>query len=211
MDEYPGNSHSERPPIRPEVTRSEEPRIERVTVNAVTPRKKSLGKRFVDSFAGGDDAQSVISYVILEVVVPATKDMIAEGASQFVEGLLFGDRRPSARRPGTRTGYTNYSQYSRSSTPRRDEPREVTKLSRARFDFAELVISTRVEAQQVLDAMYEALEKYRAISVADFYDLVGMSSQHTDNKWGWESLNSVRIIRVGGGYILDLPKPEPLR
>lgn len=195
--------------VKREVTDSPERKIERITVNEVTTRKKSLPKRFAEAFIGGDDARTVIAYVVLEVILPATKDLVVDAGTQALERAFFGDGRPSNRRSlGSRPGYTNYSRYSQTTRP---EPREVSRVARARHDFDEVVISTRAEADQVLSTMYEVLERYDSISVADFYDLVGVSSGHTDHKWGWEKLSGVRILRVNGGFILDLPKPEPLR
>ncbi len=208
MDEYPSNSHGESPYTKREVVPSEK-KIEQVTVNQVSKRKRPLGKRFVESFTGGDDARTVIGYVVLEVIVPATKDAIADAVSQFVERSLFGEARSASRRTGTRPGYTNYSRYSQ--TGRREEPREISRTARARHDFEEVVIATRPEADQVLSKMLEVIERYNVLSVADFYDLVGITASHTDNKWGWEDLRGVGIVRVRDGYLLDLPKPDPLR
>lgn len=210
MDEYPSNTHGENPSSKREVIPSGEiKRATQVTVNQVSKRKKPLGKRFVESFAGGDDARTVFGYVVLEVIVPATKDAIADAVSQGIERMLFGEARSTSRRTGTRPGYTNYSRYSQTTRPA--EPREISRVARARHDFEEVVISTRAEADQVLSSMLEVLEKYNVISVADFYDLVGITGTHTDNKWGWEDLRGVGIVRVRDGYLLDLPKPDALR
>ena len=210
MEDLPSNSHGESPYVRREVTPGEK-KIEQVTITKVTKRKKGLGKRFVETFAGGDDARTVFGYVVLEVVVPATKDLIADVGTQAIERFLYGEGRSAPRRPGAArsTGYTNYSRYSQA---RPVEPREISKVARARHEFEEVVISSRPEAEAVLSAMYEVLEKYKAISVADFYDLVGITAGHTDIKWGWEDLRGTTIVRTrAGGYVLELPKPEPLR
>lgn len=210
MDEFPSNAHGESPYTKREVKPSEDPKVVQVTVNQVVKRKKSLGRRFVESFATGDDSRTVIQYVMLDVIVPATKDAIADAVSQFVERSLFGEPRSASRRTGQRpnTSYTNYTKY---SSPSRSEPREISKTARARHDFEEVIISTRAEAEQVLSSMLEVIEKYNSITVADFYDLVGITGNHADNKWGWEDLRGTGIVRVGGGYLLDLPKPDPLR
>jgi len=42
------------------------------------------------------------------------------------------------------------------------------------------------------------------------YELVGLDSTHTDHKWGWEELTGAGVSRIRGGYLLDLPEPEPL-
>ena len=45
----------------------------------------------------------------------------------------------------------------------------------------------------------------------DLYDLVGISGQYTDNKYGWVNIKNAEPVRtIGGGYMLKLPKAIPL-
>jgi hypothetical protein len=48
------------------------------------------------------------------------------------------------------------------------------------------------------------------VSVADLYDLVGVTGNYTDNKYGWTDIRSASVIRVRDGYMLKLPKALPL-
>jgi hypothetical protein len=59
--------------------------------------------------------------------------------------------------------------------------------------------------------MDQLIEKYETVSVADLYELLGVTSSYTDEKWGWVDLREATIRRVRDGYLLDLPKPESLR
>lgn len=68
----------------------------------------------------------------------------------------------------------------------------------------------RAEAEEVIDRMFELVSRYGSVSVADMYELVGLASTHTDNKWGWTDLSGAGVSRIRGGYLLDLPEPEPL-
>lgn len=60
--------------------------------------------------------------------------------------------------------------------------------------------------------MYERLQEYDLVSVADLYTMLGWTSRstHTDQKWGWESLQGADIKMVHDGYLLILPKIIPL-
>ena len=49
-----------------------------------------------------------------------------------------------------------------------------------------------------------------AVSVADFYDLVGVSGNYTDNKYGWTDIRNASVIHVRDGYMIKLPKALPL-
>ena len=46
--------------------------------------------------------------------------------------------------------------------------------------------------------------------MADFYELAGIESEWTDEKYGWGELSEARVERVRNGYIVALPKPEPI-
>ena len=66
------------------------------------------------------------------------------------------------------------------------------------------------EQAKVLNQMIDALATYNCVSVADLYDLVGMTSNYTDNKYGWYDLRTAYIQGVSGGYVIRLPKPVAL-
>ena len=62
----------------------------------------------------------------------------------------------------------------------------------------------------MLDRMNEIVETYGLVKVADLYDLVGLTCNYTDNKYGWTSLRTADIVRVRDGYTLKLPKAMPI-
>lgn len=216
MDDFPSNARTriitnKTTTVKQEVT--EEPKkIEKITTGEVIRRKKPLGKRLFETFFGGD-AKTVISFVVMEVLVPAAKDAVADAVSQGVERTLFGEVRSSSRRAGSRpsSGYISYNRFSTPSTKSREEPREISRRSRAHHEFDEIYLATRAEAEEALDRMYDLISKYEQATVADLYDLLGISSEYTDDKWGWTDLHGAGVIYSRKGYLLDLPKPEPLR
>lgn len=71
-----------------------------------------------------------------------------------------------------------------------------------------MVFGTRAAAQDVLEELYDKLEEYHVVSVADLYTMLDWTSRstHTDQKWGWENLQGSDIKRVRDGYLLILPK-----
>jgi hypothetical protein len=86
----------------------------------------------------------------------------------------------------------------------------MSQRGRAKHDFDEIVLDQRAEAEEVIDRLYDVVNKYEQATVADLYDLVGLSSTHTDHKWGWTDLRGAGVSRIRDGYLLDLPDPEPL-
>ena len=58
--------------------------------------------------------------------------------------------------------------------------------------------------------MDELIETYGSVSVADMYDLVGISCEYTDNKYGWKNIRTAEPVHVRDGYMLKLPRALPL-
>jgi hypothetical protein len=211
--EYPGNSRRVRETAKPEPT--EDKKIDKVIDTTVVRRKKSLGKRFVELFVVGD-AKSVMSYVFLDVMMPAAKDMFADMASTTVERMIFGESRTSNRRPGTHArstgtpGYVSYNRYATASRDREESRSGLSRKARATHDFDEIIISSRAEAEEVIDRLFDLVAKYQSATVADLYGLIGETPAFTDEKWGWIDIQGAGVRRAHGGYLLDLPKPVPL-
>lgn len=212
--DFPSNARNPKVAAKQPV---ETKKVERVVEGEVVRRKKPIGKRLRETFLGGD-TKGVFEYIMLDVLVPAAKDTIADAASQGVERMIFGEARSTSRRTGYRPGsssgpinYANrYSPVGRASG--RDEDRaQLSRRARANHEFDEIILNTRPEAEAVIEQLFELVSNYDEATVADLYELVGVSGNFTDHKWGWTDMRGAGVQRVRGGYLLDLPKPEPLR
>lgn len=222
MEKYPSNSHNKvqtegtKTVKRVETTTEVKPekKIERVTTGTVIQRKKPLGKRFAETFGGGD-AQGVASYILQDVLLPAAKDMVADAVSQGIEKMLFGEARGGGRSRLNNTRksastYTSYNKFAVNPGHRREveNPKPMSRRAKATHDFDEIILASRAEAQQVLEQMVTLVDEYEEATVADLYEMVGMTSDFTDNNWGWSSLRGSSVSRVRDGWLLDLPQPE---
>lgn len=204
MDSLPTNSHKSKNP------NEEKPKIEKVVAGTVVQRKRPLGKRIAETF-GATDMKSVGGFVVLDVILPAAKDMVADAISQGIERMLFGEARSISRRPNkqySNNGYVNYSRYNPSTPP--FKPNVPSRRARGSHDFNEIILETRVEADEVIERLFDLVDRYQSASVADLYELVGIQGQYTDDKWGWVDIRGAGVTRIRNGYLLDLPRPEPL-
>lgn len=204
MDYPPNSDTSKSAPI-------EDKNLKRVTSGDPVRRRKSLRKQFSETFVGGD-AKTAMRYVVFGVLIPAAKDAIAEAGAQGIEKLIFGDsrRRSSGSNPSSGpTGYVSYNRYSMGNQ-QAAPPRAMSQRARSQHNFDEIVLSSRAEAEQVIDSLFDVVSRYESASVADLYELVGIPSAHTDHKWGWSDIRGSGVSRVRGGYLLDLPEPTPL-
>lgn len=185
--------------------------ISPVVSGSAVRRKRSLRKQFKETFVAGD-ARTAIQYVLFDVLLPAAKDMVVEAGAQGIEKLIYGDsRRRSLTRPQAGpTGYVSYNRMAQGGSRFSGPERALSRRARARHEFDEIVLDERSEAEDVINLMFELVSRYGSASVADLYELVGLSSNHTDNKWGWTDLSGAGVSRIRGGFLLDLPEPEPL-
>lgn len=216
MENFPGNSHK----LKKAPSEKVEPeKATKIIEGVVVTRKTPIGRRVLQTFLGGD-AKSAWAYVLYDVIIPSSKDMVLDGFNSGLERLFLGESRSNTRRGyGGRnsSNYNNYqSRFTRSDdrssrTSRdRDDSRPVSKRGRATHDFSEIILGSRVEAQNVLDEMFQRIEKYDYCGVVDLYEMVGATPDFTDEKWGWMDLRGAGVTRVRTGYLLDLPRPEPL-
>lgn len=181
--------------------------IKRVVKGAVRRRKEPL----LDRIFGGETAQGIVEYVLWEVLVPAAKSTLSDIVSNTIELALYGDtsRRSSRlKRDRDRTVVSYNSMYDK--RPRRSDKRSNPRPRRDRHRFDDVVVAARVDAEEVLSTLIDLVDQYGLATVGDFYDACGISSEYTDRKYGWESLNEASIHPVRGGYIIDLPKPTPI-
>jgi hypothetical protein len=207
IPDYPPNSDaSKRNPL-------DDKKVERITSGEAKRKKKSLGKQFKETFVGGD-ARTAARYVVMDVLVPAARDMIVDMGVAGIEKFIFGEarrRRGPTPPPSGPQGYFNYNRpYTPTGSRMTGPERVMSRRARAAHDFDEVVLESRAEAEEVINRLFEIVSRYESATVADLYELVGLSSVHTDHKWGWTNLRGAGVSTTRDGYLLDLPEPEPL-
>lgn len=202
--DYASNSHKSKAAIVPTNNDPEKRKVSKPVAKAVKT-KKAPGRTLVESFVT-DDLPAVKDYLIFDVLIPATKNAISDMVTTGIEMILFGES--TSRRSGSRTSTNqkvSYSNYYRTSS------NSSTKLSpRERYSYDDVVLGTRGEAEDVLGHMYDILDEYEMVSIADLYDLVGIQSRYTDNKYGWTDLTGARVERTRDGYYIHLPRTRVL-
>lgn len=198
-----------------EEERGERPKVEAVITGKVIRRKPPLGQRFIETFFAGQ-AEGLGGHLLIDIVVPMAKDMLRNVVMQGLDQILSpkDEQYRSNDRPGFRPqptpARTSYNRMSGSTPPwSREEPRQVPRSVRANHEFDTIILPDRAAAQKVLDTMRDRLARYESVSVQEFYSMMDVTGDWTDNRWGWTEIGNPEIRWVrGGGYVLDLPKPE---
>lgn len=201
MDDYKPNSHRFKEEQKTDV-KEESKKLEKVVNGSVKVRKKSHLKEALIS----EDASNIKSYIVIDVLIPSIKKAISDIVKNGIEMLLYGDsgRSNGQRSPSSSVSYRDYYD-------RRDDRYRPNPSQRQGRSIDDLVIESRGEAEEVLTRMDELLETYKMVTVADFYDLVGVTCDYTDNNYGWTSLRSAEVVRVRDGYIIKLPRALPIK
>ena len=89
--------------------------------------------------------------------------------------------------------------------------RPVVNQPRVRYSFEDVVLDSRSDAEEILYRMDEILATYGMVRVADLYEFAGISSNFTDNDYGWYDIRTAEIVRVRDGYIIKMPRAVPLK
>ena len=167
------------------VNRIPEKKVEKVVHNKVIVRKKTgFNKFFNDVIA--DKLKSAKTYIFGDVLIPTIKKAISDIVTDGTDILLYGDSRharSSYRGVADRVSYRSYY-----DSPKNREREPVVKSSS--FSLDDIIVSTRTEAEDLIDSMNEIIDHYTVVSVADLYAMIKINPPYTANKFGWGDISS---------------------
>jgi hypothetical protein len=208
--DLPGNSRKLKAARAAQETPKEH-RQEKIIVGEVVRRRKRLSRRFTEAFFGDEKVGDAVESFIAEILVSAFKSMVSDTVGQFSNALkdgsdkfLYGTTRRSittARGP-----YTSYNRV----TGVRPPYNQISDRARMRQDFDDVILESRGEAEDVIDRMRELIDQFDVATVADFYDLVNITSDFPEERWGWTDLRSAKVTHVRGGYLISMPRAQPV-
>lgn len=201
MAEYKSNS------FKSKETEADDKKVEKVVKGEVSVKKPGVGKKFGDVFLN-ETGENVKNYILFDVLLPAIKDAIVDVITNGTNMLFYGSGSSGRSKRGGTNSRTSYSSYYRGSVSR-DDRVESRRTYRDRAGVKEIIFDNRADAQEVLECLEEILDKYRMVSVADYYELCGQTGTYTDRNYGWSDISSSTISRDRDGYIIKLPKAEP--
>ena len=205
--------------------------LEKVGTSEAVVKEKTTGEKIKDAFIA-ESAENVKRYLIEEKIVPELKefvlDLLFDGLS-----MLLGTKRRSggygksndywaaSNGGGSYYKYASTSNYY-SNSYRKPQTSEPVRGKNESEDPCEVLFKigpdetpndAKNTAKEVLSNLRDAAMEYDHASVADLYELSGISPKSfTDNNYGWnpEMLQYAVIKRVREGYSLELPHPIPI-
>ena len=205
MPDYPDNSDASKVEAPVPVREDESHGI----ISGKATRKKKSALKKASETVLADDAETIKSYLVFDVLIPAAKDTLSDLVTNALDMMLYGSSKGSSgrtvNRRRTSSGYHNkYNQ------PESKKKPQLSDRSRRMMSFDDIILDSRPDAEQVLDYLRRRIDSYEAASVADLYDAVDITSDWTDTKYGWYDLDDAQVRRTRDGFLLDLPRAERL-
>ena len=119
------------------------------------------------------------------------KKQEAESTSSYVNTVL-GDLIEKFRNSLAKTNYNT-----------------IMNTKRTKID-TEVVFKHKNNALVALSNLEDIFDRYYVVSVADLYDEAGIKCDYTYGRFGWKNyddIHNAKIVKVKGGYMIDLPEP----
>lgn len=196
--EFKSNSHKSK---EQQAVREHE-KLAPVVSGSAKTKKRSMPSKLVNIFFPGD-VKSVKQSVVQDVVIPTVKNIMLDS----LEMILFPEGRVGKRGKGggTRVSYGSYYE-------KGEKAIKAVKNRMDVFDYDDVEFETRGDADAVLFALDDVIERYGFASVGEFYDLSQVTTtNYAVNKYGWTDLKDASVVSIrGGGWMIRFPRPEPL-
>lgn len=194
MEKFPGNSNAEK-----------EAKAKKIISGTAKVKEKSLTEKFKEVFFA-EAEKDLKDYILFDVILPTVKDTLFSTITDSLSMVLFG----TAKSRNKNTGSTIISYNKISASPYTRPSVSRNPFGGSRVPEKDFIFETRQEADSVLDGMLEYISQYGTVTLADLKAMIGVTTDFTDNKWGWDNLSQSSIRRIREGYILVLPNIKPI-
>jgi hypothetical protein len=181
--------------------------------NQMTSNRKAIIKGGVKTRPIGGVANKVRDIgnsLFEEIILPSLKSSVIDFFGEGIRMVING--RPDyrrTRRPDHQSYNNMYRQRRRPAQDRRRSSRKRPQQSEAVYE--DIYFDRRDDAELVLGRMMELIAEYSWATIGDLYSTVGITSNYTHERYGWDNLQGVRVIYTTEGYVIDLPEPEYLK
>ena len=156
-------------------------------------------KRLSDVFIA-EDVRTVKNHIFMDVIVRAIKTVIVDIVTNGIQMMLWGDTINRGKAPGTKYNYGN-------SYNSLKQPQRTQKTNYTGYGYEDPIVTSRGDAERILQEMSEIIQEYGQASIADLYDLCGITGRPTDMNYGWTEMPGARSIRIPEGYVIQMPRP----
>ena len=209
MPDYGSNAFSEKEKEK-DIQKPEEKSLlpETRNVKAVPEGTTKVKLRLRDVILP-EDFSAVRDNILTNVIGPVVRKMIFDVVVNSLGTYLFPN--------GSRTFTELKTSYDKIFSPGKSSS-TIAQVESPRPNFSSLDVSNieiqDIEtAQFIIDSLYEILQEYGSVRVADFYDAARITcNNYTANNYGWRDISSHRIVvMLDGKCFIKMPRPVPLK
>lgn len=202
-EKYKPNSDKYRESLKKE--ESVEKKVEKVISGSAKQKKTSEFEKTIKLFLT-EDLNNLKTYIIMGVLVPTIKKSLNDVLICSINAL-FGNVSQKSSPTVSKISYNNF--FDRDIRQRDISP--MLKINDG-YSYDEIYLDSRGDAELILETMADAISQYGVVSVADYYDFVGINTDnYTNNNYGWTNISSAKIITTRDGYLIKLPKAQQIR
>lgn len=181
----------------------------KITTSPATVKKEGskLGE-IVETFVI-NDIKDIKTSILLDYIVPGLKDL----ATGIIDSIF---NKGNINRTSDRySGRTRYEGAYRGNTrsPRQNSSMEY-RIQRNYYDYRNLTWNTRGQAEVALNSLWDILDQYKVVSIADLFDIAQCTppGDSSGNNYGWFDLSGSDVIRTfDGKYLIKLPPAVSLK
>jgi len=174
------------------------------TVAQGKARKPSLVKKFA-RYIVEDSIENAREKTLDEIVIPGVKTLIFDTLTDMLDIILFGGEGAPMGRYSASAGASKRMSYSKFYEEKSAKKNRDGRSYRDAYEADDIILDTRNQANNVLNTLYGHIRKYGQVSVATYYDIVGVTGEWTDNRYGWTNINGAGIKPVRDGFMIILP------
>lgn len=211
MEEFKSNSFKSREEVRKE----ERPKQTKIIKGDGKLRKKSEARKFAEGIFASD-MREIGSHIVNDVLIPELRDTIVDIVTNGIRTAMYGDTARGRSGNAQKVSYKSYYDYRNGANVPTRETRPLPSNypinnHPAGYQYDGIVVDTKAEAEEILESLRDLINQYGVASVADMYDLAGITSSNpADNKYGWDNLSAATSARIREGYILRMPRTKPI-
>lgn len=193
------SSIDEQQPVSKPYVRKE---ISRVTSSNAHVKKKTEGQKLARLFLP-KDVTNIKQWLLADVIIPNARNF----AYEVITKLMYPEGRPGRKNgPSSVVRGISYS----SIFDNRTKP---TNRSVSRdFDYDDIGFESAADASMVIEAMNDAIDMYKSVSVADMYEMAGVTADNPQLfNYGWSDIRGASVVpNRDGQYSIRLPMAKPL-
>lgn len=158
-----------------------------------------------------NDINDIKTSILLDYIVPGLKDL----AVGIIDNIFNrnGKYKSFNRSFSGNDRHTPYGSAYKGNS-QRNFGRSMDSRMQQNYDYRELTWQTRGQAEIALNSLWDILDEYKVVSIADLFDIAQCTppGDASGNSYGWFDLSGSEVVRTfDGRYCIKLPVAVSLK